>query len=351
MNEIDNDVYENKFDTYEEENDKVEENKNQFAQNINTVSTAWELSIWKKSEQSKFLAYLKQVELEHINKISDEFKSKEEKREKEYKILQQELNGLINKTRKKLIEVENRENKIVLIEEEIKLKLNDISRQIILKDEEIYLSKKNQQEEKLKNDKETKKLKEQLILKENQILDLENSIKIFKKEVEDSSFSNIRKELDIKNYKLEEIEKENNKLNQDNIKLAKKIGQLNEEIKRMKIKFDEEKEQMYKNKVDEIEKLRFELTNQKEKIYEMNELNYMKEMIVNMKDKKKPEKTYKVVSIEQQYNTNNSKLYENELERLSNYRSIALSTGYKESDKMIQDIDRQIIAIKMKENI
>jgi len=34
------------------------------------------------------------------------------------------------------------------------------------------------------------------------------------------------------------------------------------------------------------------------------------------KDKKKPEKTYKVVSIEQQHNTNNSKLYENELERL-----------------------------------
>ena len=34
------------------------------------TTTIWELEVWKKAEQTKFKAYLKQVEIDYMNKVN-----------------------------------------------------------------------------------------------------------------------------------------------------------------------------------------------------------------------------------------------------------------------------------------
>ena len=40
----------------------------------------WDLEIWKRAEQTKFKAYLKQLEYEFLTKCQDDWKEKEDKR-------------------------------------------------------------------------------------------------------------------------------------------------------------------------------------------------------------------------------------------------------------------------------
>ena len=109
----------------------------------------WEIEVWKRAQMTQFKSYLKQLEFEFISKIKDDMEKKEDQREKEFKSKINELNILQNKLRKKASELESRENKITLCEEELKLKINEVSRQLINKDDEIAYIKKRFKDEKM----------------------------------------------------------------------------------------------------------------------------------------------------------------------------------------------------------
>lgn len=55
------------------------ENKNPNAEDVQAV---YNLELWKRSEESKFKAYLKQKEIERIEEITYTWKNKEADREK-----------------------------------------------------------------------------------------------------------------------------------------------------------------------------------------------------------------------------------------------------------------------------
>jgi len=57
----------------------------------------WDVEVWKRAEQTKFKAYLKQLEYEYLSKLQEDFKIKEEQREKEFKKKINEINLLKNK--------------------------------------------------------------------------------------------------------------------------------------------------------------------------------------------------------------------------------------------------------------
>ena len=119
----------------------------------------WDLEVWKRAEQAQFKAYLKQLEFEYLSKLQEDFKNKEEEREKEFKSKINEMNNLRNKLSKKATELESRENKIKLMEEELKMKINETSKILVNKEEEIELIKKNNKEEKDKLQRTITKLK------------------------------------------------------------------------------------------------------------------------------------------------------------------------------------------------
>ena len=122
----------------------------------------WDLEVWKKAQQAQFKAYLKQLEFEYLSKLQDDFKRKEDEREREFKSKIEELNKLKNRLNKKATELESRENKIKLCEEELKLKINEISKQLLIKDEEIDLIKQRAKDEQIKLQKTNTQLKKNL---------------------------------------------------------------------------------------------------------------------------------------------------------------------------------------------
>ena len=381
--------YEGNFDAkeeYENVNENTDEIREVHDNNENTneamihntantkeVATIWELEVWKKSEQTKFKAYLKQIEIDYMNKIADDGQVREDKREKEFKSSLTELQALVNKTKKKAIELEARENKIILIEEEIKLKLNEISKQITNKNEEVQLTTKKFKDEKVILDKEIQNLKKQLQQKQVEIEDLENSFRLYRKEVDESPISYLKMEINKKAIEIEDSNKEKVRLANEISKLKQSNNRLKEDLISLKKAHDVEKEGLYKQKLEEIEKLKFEIYNQKQTNMEINELTKVKEALNDIKIKENnkineyaqpPIKTkqYRIVSLENMHprnyesktaygiNEKNERQPESfedfraaELERLSLNRNQLMATGmYSESDKLICDLDNQI---------
>ena len=167
----------------------------------------WDLEVWKRAQQAQFKAYLKQLEFEYLSKLQDDFKNKEDEREKEFKSKISELNTLKNKLNKKATELESRENKIKLCEEELKLKINEISKQLVNKDEEIDLINKRHKDELSKLQKNNMQLQKNNKNKQAEIEKLEENFRNYKKEIEDSPISLLKSEITRKQIQNEELEK------------------------------------------------------------------------------------------------------------------------------------------------
>ena len=335
----------------------------------------WDLEVWKRAEQAQFKAYLKQLEFEYLSKLQEDFKNKEEEREKEFKAKINEINSLRNKLTKKASELESRENKIKLCEEELKLKYNEVSKQILNKDEEIDLIKKNNKEEQNKLQKSITTLKKKIENKEKELNNLEEKFSNYKKTIEDSPTSGLRNEITRKQIQNEELEKQIKNLENEIKNRDKTIEKLKADIIKLRKNYETEKDNMYKQRMEEIEKLKFDIYNQRSSSEEMKEIRELKEKIKELSNPKKienSENNFNFMASAQggfpmQYilnapnpqssNTQNKKVYtiisynrrdegdkpRNELEKLIKERDQLLSSGmYRENDPLIFQLNNKI---------
>ena len=247
----------------------------------------WELEVWKRAQQAQFKAYLKQLEFEYLSKLQQDFKNKEEEREKEFKTKVNEINALKNRLNKKATELESRENKIKLCEEELKIKINEISKQLLNKDEEIDLIKQRAKEEQIKLQKNNTQLKKNVENKQKEIENLEQNFKNYKKEVEDSPISLLKNEITRKQIQNEELEKQIQKLENEIKNRNQTIEKLKADIIKLRKNYETEKENMYKQRLEEIEKLKFDIYNQRTSSEEMKEIRELKEKIKELTMAKK----------------------------------------------------------------
>ena len=321
----------------------------------------WEIEVWKRAQMTQFKSYLKQLEFEFISKIKDDMEKKEDQREKEFKSKINELNILQNKLRKKASELESRENKITLCEEELKLKINEVSRQLINKDDEIAYIKKRFKDEKMQLEKEKSGLNKKLIDQQKNYENLEATYMNYKKEVEDSPLSLLKNEITRKQIQNEELTKEKNRL----LEQLEKSNQVNDKLKndliKMKKAFDAEKEAMYKQRVDEVEKIKFEIYNQKMSQNDMNELKELREKMKNSMQNNDQNgttmkvsinnntmqpmasqslrKEFKILTINKRTKLNEGDI-RNEIDKLTQERNMLLSSKmYEENDPLIVQYD------------
>ena len=321
----------------------------------------WEIEVWKRAQMTQFKSYLKQLEFEFISKIKDDMEKKEDQREKEFKSKINELNILQNKLRKKASELESRENKITLCEEELKLKINEVSRQLINKDDEIAYIKKRFKDEKMQLEKEKSGLNKKLIDQQKNYENLEATYMNYKKEVEDSPLSLLKNEITRKQIQNEELTNEKNRL----LEQLEKSNQVNDKLKndliKMKKAFDAEKEAMYKQRVDEVEKIKFEIYNQKMSQNDMNELKELREKMKNSMQNNDQNgttmkvsinnntmqpmasqslrKEFKILTINKRTKLNEGDI-RNEIDKLTKERNMLLSSKmYEENDPLIVQYD------------
>jgi hypothetical protein len=326
----------------------------------NEEAVIWDLEVWKRAEQTKFKAYLKQLEYEFLSNISEDFQKKDEEREKEFKAKINELNVLQTRLRKKATELESRENKLNFMEEELKMKMNEVARQLANKEEEIVYYNKRFKESKMLLEKDKQNLLKQLEEKEKDIQKIETQFKNFKKEIDESPLTLIKNELNRKTLELEESNREKDRIIGEKEKYRQQSERLKIDLIKIKKVFEGEKEQIYKQKLEDFEKLKFEIYNQKISHNEMNELQELRIKLKQLTEEKKEspkreiednlkKKEYRIINIEKKNNTyTNQNRFENfdlnsELHRLNIERSNLLISGmYQENDALIIQIDNRI---------
>lgn len=321
-------------------------------------SIAWDLELWKRAEQTKFKAYLKQLEYEFLSRLSMEYKTKEDEREKEIKDKVNELNVLQTRLKKKSSELETRESKLHFLEEELKLKINEVARQLSNKDEEISYLKNRFKEERMLLEKDKLALSKQINEKQKIIETIENNFNNYKREINDSPLSVIKNELSKRTIELEEANREIQRINLEKEKYKTQCEKLKLDLIKIKKVFEQEKETLYKQKIDEVEKLKFEIYNQRVSHSELQELQELRNKIKNLTEKEEtkqppgkeiytlPKKEYKFIKLNSKVKScrHNEEIdVQSELERLYYERNSLLSNGmYSESDPLIMTIDCRI---------
>jgi hypothetical protein len=221
-------------------------------QSIKDENVIWDLEVWKRAEQTKFKAYLKQLEYEFLNHLGEEYRQKDEAREAEVKQKVNELNVLQTRLKKKLTELESRENRVTIMEEELKIKINEVARQLANKEEEIGYIKNRFKEEKKQLDKEKSNMARIIGEKDKEIERIETNFKNYKKEIDESPVSVLKNELNRKCLEYEDILREKSRVEKDRDNSKQQCEKLKLDLIKMKKAFDAEKEVMYKQKVDEI---------------------------------------------------------------------------------------------------
>jgi chromosome segregation ATPase len=212
----------------------------------------WDLEVWKRSEEIKFKAYLKQLEYEFMSKISEEYQKREQEREKELKMKLNELNVLQTKARKRINEVEEREKRVSLMEEELKMKITEVARQLANKEEEIAYIKNRFRDERKQLEKDKQSFQKTIIEKERQIEEIEISFKSYKREIDDSPISVLKNELNRKSLEYEDMSREKIRVEKDRDCFKHNCEKLKMDLIKLKKAFDTEKELIYKQKLDEI---------------------------------------------------------------------------------------------------
>ena len=349
-----------------------EEHKSDTENNDQEKAIIWDLEVWKRAEQAQFKAYLKQLEFEYLSKLQEDFKNKEEEREKEFKTKINEINNLKNKLSKKINDLESRENKIKICEEELKIRINEVSKQLVIKEDEISLIKKNAKDEQDKLNKNNTQLKKKLDTKQKEISALEEKFNAYKKDMENSPMSTLRNEITRKQIQYDELEKQMKNLENEIKNRDKTIENLKVEIIKLRKTYETEKENMYKQRLEEIEKLKFDIYNQRTSSEEMKEIRELKEKIKELSNPKKNENyennnfNYMSGTMPMQYFMNmpnppspskNKKIYtiisynkrdeddkpRNELEKLIMEKEQLLKSGmYKENDPLIFQLNNKI---------
>lgn len=155
-----------------------------------------ELEMWKRAEEAKWKASLKQKEAEYIANLALEWQESENRREFSFQKLCSEVSSLENKLRTKAIELNKREKALIKSEETKKLKIDEVVRTLALKEEEVLLIRAKFQEQAGKVGKEVKSLESQIEKTKIEVNQAEDALRTCRREQDLESVTKIRAEIE-----------------------------------------------------------------------------------------------------------------------------------------------------------
>lgn len=221
--------------------------------------TAYELELWKRAEQSKFKNHLKQMELETIENVTKEWTAKEEKRDAELITKIAKLDTIQKKVQTKAQELQKRENKIIQLEEELKYKINEASRQLGVKEDEIVNVKRRFKEERTRLENDIKAFTDKLEMANNALTETEARQRAYRQDMEESPLSVLRNEIGKKNIEVAELRAQLDKSNEDRGSMEHRFKKLRIEHTKLRRETERQKDEMMDKQAEELEKVKNEL--------------------------------------------------------------------------------------------
>ena len=191
---------------------------------------------------AKFLAHLKQKEIERIEEVTGEWKMKEAQREKAFNESISKVGTVESKLRQRATDLQRREERIIQLEEELKSKIVEVSRQLTMKEEEIVTIKRKFKEERTGLDLEKKRLQKEIEQLNEKLSDAGKRFYALKKDVEESPLSVLRNELGQKQIEIVDLESKVKNAQEASQSYATKYEQLKKDMVSLKRQMDREKE-------------------------------------------------------------------------------------------------------------
>lgn len=202
----------------------------------------WQLEMWKRSEEAKFKAYLKQREIEKIEEITAAWKFKESDRENQFIDALKSVDALEAKLRNQALDLQRREERIIQLEEELKHKINEVSRSLVSKEEEVMSVKKRFKEEKQMLETTTKRQATQIEELNARLHEADTKFVAYKQSVEHSPLNVLRTELAQKQIEIVDLESKLAKSNEDRDEFRAKFERVKKDMIQLKKQIDHEKE-------------------------------------------------------------------------------------------------------------
>jgi len=347
------------------ENDSKISNQPANIQKTKEYEALWQLEMWKKAEEAKFNAYLKEKSSLHLAEIIKEFKIKEEQREHQLQEATENVKKLQQQMIKKAKDLEKREQKIGTLEDDLRKKIGEVTKQLSAKEEEIISVKTKCKEEKQNLEKEKIILTEQLNNLKEQLAEINDKYNLLKKELNESSMSTLKQEISQKDLEVIELEKKLEKSAQAKELYKAQYEKIKEEIIRIRESTQQAKEAELKHQAEEIEKLRYQVAmpfsnktmpviqNIEEPMLKTSKIQQPQQAETYRQSARKDEGTarqsiyiqmndYQTTERNPLHNENPIEL-KTELDRLMNEKQELLESGlYTESDEIIKTLNSQI---------
>ena len=241
--------------------------------------------MWKRAEEAKFKAYLKQKEIERIEDITYAWKAKEADRDKTFTEAMGKVTALEGKVRQKNLDLQRREERIVQLEEELKQRINEVGRQLTVKEEEVMTVKKRFKEERTALETDKKRLSAQVEECKARMEDAEKKLYALRREVDESPLSVLRQELAQKALEIMDMDNKLKTAYEARDDFRKKFETLKRDMVTLKKQMDSEKQQTLVRQSEELEKLKNEMRNRIAQEDERKDLITLKMQVTQLTQK------------------------------------------------------------------
>lgn len=322
-----------------------------LAQQANDYQAAWELELWRRAEEAKWQATLKDREQTHLASMAKDWQMREEERERQFQKALTEVNQLETRLRSKAHELQKRENKIVSLEEQLRQKMNETAHQLSLKEEEIQLLKSRFNEHKNTMTKENKILQNKLSQAREELSKAEEELYRIRREQDTPAVQNLRNELQTKHMENLEFSRQLEQMTAAKDTFKQQCEKLKSELVRVLRAHEEERKNWEAKEREELQRIKLQYESSLYQQYESSQITQLKETLTKMQKPSEPPVPNIINKpIPQNPHFFTQKKEENpqgsEASRIKQERDNLISSGiYTEDDALIQELDRQIAAL------
>mmetsp|Transcript_21894 Transcript_21894/g.39936 ORF Transcript_21894/g.39936 Transcript_21894/m.39936 type:complete len:500 (+) Transcript_21894:2014-3513(+) len=325
---------------------------------------AWELELWRRAEEAKWKAGLKEKENQHLATLSVEWAAREQERERLFSKSVAELGQLESKLRTKILELQKREQKIASLDEELRQKLNDTSRQVALKEEEIQALKSRYTESRANLVKENKSLTAKVDELKAELGKTEEALRVARREQDSSAVQSLRKELEAKTLDNIDLKRRLDQVTGVKENFKAQCEKMKADMLRLAQRYEEEKQEWQHREREELSRLRLQQETSlasKQSTEEVQALKTQLDVLQQMINTQQPEpiqQTYappkKEIPVLKPLPAAGTKIVykaetkpRSDLSRLMEERKELLETGqYSPTDNLITEYDRQIASLR-----
>jgi len=318
---------------------------------------AWELEMWRRAEEAKWKATLKDKENLHLAEVTDQYRTQEAERSKSFQKSMTELHQQDARMRAIMTDLQHREQRLLGLEEELKLKMNDSMRQVTTKEEECASLRSRITELRSAHSKEIAALNGKVAQYREELTKTEEELRKARREQDSPQVLGLQKEVATQAVQSAELQRKLDSANAQKEKFRQQCEGLKASLNKLNAQYLEEKKVWESREREELTRFRLmagaQVSNE-----EAKELQEVKQGLAQLQQVipsqslrppslPPPDNSLRAPVSYKSSTTKSTPAYSagNKLVQLRDERQRLLEEGYSYDDPLILEFDAQIASL------